>query len=1243
MNNYHKGTISANVLIGFDADAIFNLFDSQSEDFGNITDLVVSNPNLFLFGYSSPRNIMQFEHTYGSQGNSGGGASTFKLKFIDPEVEFENRFLKNSSLQAQGLSVFSNDPSPFKNKYDFEGTPYGEWWSKRYVELQNEAFNDKNNQVTTRRLAYSQSIGGHLEYSGRTLYLDGDQPGSPTGGPAPDGTYQELLNISEWKAWKQQGSPEPKLLTKWDAPRKLIYSENQPSKFPHRYYSKRDHLTPETIKEISDQTTAELREAIKSQQDLLQTGVTTKIFVAYGMGYDLKSWAGPFITTLMGATNEYDSKGIRSLSIELVANIGSLGSGAREGRMSAGFGRKSRVKHEIKIKDFNAFGQGELKEKSSEEIAEVINYYKVQYGEGYVKKWQEEHSIDGELLPYRYLSDHVPGDLHNILTAVISKYVIATTSNNKIPIGNVVVLLPNLTKGLESVQAKVLTDVLTSNSVREDNEGEHWNLDTTLWSESSTEDAGRAQITQIKQISGRLLGDVSMRTVWGFQVVKKLIEALGLELTISPRNKRGSKDLAPESEATTQKYLEGLSFSAYKEFDPYDDGWFDEKNTQWSDSLIHFFGKSTNSSNNESSKKFEIVITNRFDENFEETLYRLLNDISSNSGLTFTPTVIWEQDTKFLKLLKDHGVIATDTQPAVLVGDKRIIDYFVYGAIEFQKVFKQEKAVSDFLNFIHPMDISRFSFNPINQAIAEGKSDEELVLQSEGEFPYCTAIFNKIYQPTYNAFDKLFHPHAGEAYNNPEQLVAAGLPIFRSGKKNSNILSMKADLKPYYFAGLFTNFLAERGSALTAGSGKLVSSKNIKEKNIDTVQKEDSTASEDQKIVEMFQSINPATKEALNALNSITEQEFGFKISSEEDYRDFLNLMMQITAGDSTSVPGNEGNPITTVIPSTGGRSAFLAVKDMVDHISQQTIQATIKTLPFFKLSGIQSLARPVIMDIREIQVASTPYSDNYNESQGNAFSTRIYSGFWNLFGFRHFISNKECFSEFTLYKQPGDADPNYGKIKEVTEEMKEALLEGTLESGEIYDITQVAAAKSSGGNITNNLVESGGNGKLETLNNVQKLNNEKEEQGSLKSEEESGKPTITFTLPMVYNNNTPLSFNIEESDCGYYIVMDRDTFDLFKDQYDRQNTDPAILEQAQAQGLISQATISKPTVTFKGIPPITGVDNNLYFLAGPKHIEIKEPYGSVKREDIKGFDKFFIYFPPSTLECVENFYQDED
>ena len=32
-----------------------------------------------------------------------------------------------------------------------------------------------------------------------------------------------------------------------------------------------------------------------------------------------------------------------------------------------------------------------------------------------------------------------------------------------------------------------------------------------------------------------------------------------------------------------------------------------------------------------------------------------------------------------------------------------------------------------------------------------------------------------------------------------------------------------------------------------------------------------------------------------------------------------------------------------------------------------------------------------------------------------------------------------------------------------------------------------------------------------------------------------------------------------------------------------------------------------------------------------------------VKREDIKGFDKFFIYFPPSTLECVENFYQDED
>ena len=1089
--SYQKGSVSTNILIGFESDDIFELFDSDSEDFGDITNLVTGNPNLFLFGYASPHNLMEMEHSYGANGKSGGGASTFNIKFIDPEVEFENNFLKYSTMQGAGIAAFSIDPETLQTVSDIKGSPYGTWWEDKFGEKYNEAKKAEDATVEKRSVAWGPTAGGEQQYSGRHKYLDGDTPGNPRGAALADGMYQELQNPTAYN----QGVSE----TRWGPPAKLKYKSSKPSSAPQRFYHKEMELPLDQEKEIEQEALAEVRAAITSQQELLKSGATTKIFIAYGQGYDFHSWAGPFVTTMMDASNEYDTKGVRSLSVQLVANTGAFGSASREGALGASFGKKVKIRHEIDVSDFNAFGQGKIEQKSSEQVKKVVDEYKAEYGEGYGAAWMDHQSgtelswgsDDEGARPYRFLAQHVPGDLHAIIRAIITKYLCATTSQNKIPMGNMIVLLPDLTKGLAGVQASVVTDVLTSNSVRELNEGKAWgDMENGLFTNGQVDTDG--EVKAVAGISAQMHGAVSMRTVWGFQVVKKLVEMLGFEFMISTRY--FGLEESPDSVETTMKYIDGLSFSAYKEFDPYDDWGWDDKNTSWSDSLLHFFGEIPSPPGvpptGKTKKRFEIVLTNRYDENFEETLYRCLQDISANSSLVFEPSVIWETDTKILKLLKEFGVIESDKQPAVICGDKALIDQFVYGGIEFQTVFKQEQAVSNFLKHVHLADEERFSWSPKQAAVLQnaGVSTQSGhaggFTEGGGNFPYCEAIFSKLYNISYGAFDKLYMPHSESAFEDIQKMTAAGIPIFRSGHKNSNILSMKCDLKPYYFAGLFTNFLAERGRPQQPGSGKFVSPDAAKARNVDIVQKSGLSPEDKEDLIALYTGKMEATQEALNTLNSITEEEFGFKIQTQQDYRDYMNFVLGITAGESTAVVkeafrSDLGNPIELVLPTDGPRNSFLAVKGMIDTISKQSLECTIKTLPYFKLSGIHSLARPVVMNIRELQMAGTPYADDYSASGANAISTKLYSGFWNLYGFKHTITNKTSFSEFTLYKQPGETDPNYGKIDEISEEMMKTSIEATLETGEMYDIGQTATAEAQGGSAVGNLKK----------NEVQKLN----------------------------------------------------------------------------------------------------------------------------------------------------------
>ena len=1087
MQEYQTGTVGANVLVSFDPSAVDFLF-KKSSNFGDFTSYVTGHPESYLFGYQSPRNILSFEHSYGYRdGGAGGNAPTFVIKFIDPEVEFENRFLKNASMEGMAMEAFSVNLDELKSKDDIMASPYSDWYEDIYGEKFNEVKKEKDAETDT------ELVGFTPDYAGRTTWprlLDwyDNPPNVGVGSPVrtiPNGHYQIKFSDSAEDSsglWRYsepiacritdaQGTNVSKPYTT-ECPPDYIASglcasgemiEILPNMFPGNwaYYKEvfkgKDKTAYE--KEAEDAAKEALKTYIEEERKKLGAGAVTKLYVAYGMGSDFTTWAGPFQCIVMDATNEYDTKGVRTLTLTLVAGVGDLGSGQREGALGSGFGKKANVETELSLKDFNRFGQGKLKQRSSEYVSDIIDEYEKSYPAGFAKAWQEEHSGagDAELRPYRFVEDHIPGDIHLILRSLLTKFAHAVASQGQIPKGNIIVLLPNLDIGLAQLQKTILGDVLQSDNVRENNEGKNWvDMGTGLYSTADPLDTAEDKYmkTNINPQLAYADVEVSLKTVWGYQVIKTLVESLGFDFTMTPRK---GEDMASERMRVTN--ANSLCFSANKEFDPNDSNDYNGSNENWSAALLHFFGKSIQRENTGKTRlRYAVSLTNKGGETFEETLYRILRDIEGNSSIQIGPKVIWEQDRNILKLLETYGVIATAEEPALFVGSESMINHFIYGHLIFMETFHEDTAISNFLQYIHPSDSERFSV----------KNNEEAIMSEEDRgksdfFPYCRDVFNYLYDVGGGAFNKAFEPNDLDiGARNVQDLVAAGVPMFRSGYPNSNILSMKMDLKPYYLAGLSFNFIAEQGRSHQRGTGNPPDPKIKKDTHPDTVNKGGLSPDQITKLLELEnKTAFDLNDDALSKLSNISKEMFGFSINRDkngdsQDYNNFMHMILGIIGSENNS-------GVTMTVPEQGGVNAFESVKRMVDFISKQTIQGAVKTLPYFRLSGVKALARPIIMNVREARMSGV-------KGNTSAFTSAIYSGFWNLYGFKHVITNREAFSEFTVFKQPGMSPASYKAVTKLTEAQEEALLEASLESGKIFTATDTLNATAQGGSAVANL-----------------------------------------------------------------------------------------------------------------------------------------------------------------------------
>jgi hypothetical protein len=132
-------------------------------------------------------------------------------------------------------------------------------------------------------------------------------------------------------------------------------------------------------------------------------------------------------------------------------------------------------------------------------------------------------------------------------------------------------------------------------------------------------------------------------------------------------------------------------------------------------------------------------------------------------------------------------------------------------------------------------------------------------------------------------------------------------------------------------------------------------------------------------------------------------------IEKLEEYFKYATLMMNMFV-----IPGVQDvvsrNQIITFKPKDFGLSQSNLLSELASHISNNAYLLNIKTLPFFQISTYKDLFyKPCILLSKKVLLES-PVKSSKDDSD-------FFTGVYNILGFRHVITTRDCYSQFLLYK----------------------------------------------------------------------------------------------------------------------------------------------------------------------------------------------------------------------------------
>lgn len=143
----------------------------------------------------------------------------------------------------------------------------------------------------------------------------------------------------------------------------------------------------------------------------------------------------------------------------------------------------------------------------------------------------------------------------------------------------------------------------------------------------------------------------------------------------------------------------------------------------------------------------------------------------------------------------------------------------------------------------------------------------------------------------------------------------------------------------------------------------------------------------------------------------------GMDISKQEAYFNLANTMFTIfdikTLDDELTFKFQDG---VVFKPKEFGLSQENIASELWNQLNSQQIKLNIKTLPFFHLSSFRLVNfKPCFVFSKQV----TPVNINATD---NSAKLDFFSGLYNIAAFKHVISTRECYSQFMLYKNIGNA-----------------------------------------------------------------------------------------------------------------------------------------------------------------------------------------------------------------------------
>jgi len=399
----------------------------------------------------------------------------------------------------------------------------------------------------------------------------------------------------------------------------------------------------------------------------------------------------------------------------------------------------------------------------------------------------------------------------------------------------------------------------------------------------------------------------------------------------------------------------------------------------------------------------------------------------------------YESDLRILKVWKDELKIGNGQDPVIVYGDSKLIDEYLYHKNIHEDIDRPNKNQTDTLGAHHgplgsftetliryspdyardvvtkvnTIDVSEYgeANTELLKELAEFAAqfaggtikDPSLVLH-EDDKKFTSKFYAETIAKALAIPDRVFESNPKTPLELAESLANfANIPVFKMNVKNPNVTRVAIDFKNFYFAALTKSFresIVPRAVCSLTKAGFSIETLYPKVKNVNQIIKTHMQTKGNN-----LKSLKTVLKNHILAL--LPERDRALIDEDNVDLAAFVSFAIALFAKSAATKTGSLDIDADSTLHPMSVQLATL------DQLAGYAFEVNIETLPMFYLNGLSVYSKDClfIMEDREVVGAVKRKVDFGRDS--------AFSGRFVVMGYKHVITPRQVYSEFSLQKRP--------------------------------------------------------------------------------------------------------------------------------------------------------------------------------------------------------------------------------